>query len=62
MPAKKKLLRFLQRYGASASLDIQQHLGVSQATVSRLMADAADEVIVCGKGKSTRYALAHPIG
>jgi len=62
MPAKQKLRQFLQRQGASTSPEVQQHLVVSQATVSRLMADAADEVIVCGKGKSTRYALAHPIG
>ena len=62
MDQKKELLHFLETQGASSSPEIQAYLGVSQATVSRLMVEAEDEVIVCGKGKSTRYALAQPIG
>lgn len=62
MDQKKELLHFLDAHGASSSPEVQAHLGVSQATVSRLMVEVEDEVIVCGKGKSTRYALAQPIG
>lgn len=62
MSQQKKLLQFLELQGAISSLDIQTHLNVSQATVSRLIAEVADEVVICGKGKSTKYALAHPIG
>ena len=62
MSQQKKLLQLLEIQGAVSSTQIQAHLAVSQATVSRLIAEVADEVIVCGKGKSTKYALAHPIG
>lgn len=62
MNPQKKLLQYLELQGAVSSLDIQAHLKVSQATVSRLIADMAYEVVVCGKGKSTKYAMAHPIG
>ena len=62
MSQQKKLLQLLELRGAVSSTDIQAHLAVSQATVSRMIAEVADEVIVCGKGKSTKYALAQPIG
>jgi hypothetical protein len=62
MSQKKKFLDLLETQGASSSPEIQAYLGVSQATVSRLMVEVEDEVIVCGKGKATKYALAQPIG
>jgi hypothetical protein len=62
MNQKQKLIHLLETQGAASSPEIQAYLGVSQATVSRLMVEVEDEVIVCGKGKSTKYALAQPIG
>ena len=62
MNQQKRLLQFLELQGAISSLEIQAHLNVSQATVSRLIAEVTAEVVICGKGKSTKYALAHPIG
>jgi hypothetical protein len=44
------------------SAAIQAKLNVSQATVSRLVKAQSDALLVCGKGKSTQYALAHAIG
>ena len=45
-----------------AAADIARALGVSQPTVSRLIAAAGHEVIRIGKARSARYALARPIG
>lgn len=56
------LIDFLATHGMATSRAIQNGLKVSQPTVSRLLAGVADEVVVCGKGKSSRYALAQPIG
>ena len=44
-----------------SSREIQQHLGVSQATVSRLLSRAGDRVIRIGRGSSTRYAASSPV-
>lgn len=44
------------------SADIQRALGLSQATVSRLLVSLSDDLVVLGQGRATRYALAHPIG
>ncbi len=35
---------------------------MSQPTASRLLKQIEDEIIVCGQGKRTQYALAQPIG
>lgn len=56
------LIDFLAAHGMATSLAIQNALRVSQPTVSRLLAGVADDVVVCGKGKASRYALAQPIG
>lgn len=56
------LLRLLTTHGAMASADIQAALKISQATVSRLVADLSDEVVKLGAGRSTRYGVAQPIG
>jgi Fic family protein len=52
----------LQSQGAATSAQIQAALNISQPTASRLLKQLDDEVIVCGQGKRTRYALAAPIG
>ncbi len=58
----RELFEFLRRVGASSSAEIQAALDVSQPTVSRLAASVSDEVLLLGKGRSTRYAVAEPIG
>lgn len=40
-----------------SSREIQRLLGVSQATVSRLLSRAGDRIIRIGRGRSTRYAV-----
>ncbi len=62
MSHRQRLRHYLALHGTSSSADLQRHLQVSQATVSPLIMDAVDDIIVCGKGKATRYALAHFIG
>lgn len=58
----QSLLALLSARGMSSSAAIQATMGLSQPTVSRLLALADDDVVVCGQGKSTRYAVAQPIG
>lgn len=63
MPSKEQtLMLYLQRHGASSSADLQSALGVSQATVSRVLAALSDQVLTLGKGRASRYALAQAIG
>ena len=59
---EKNLRRHLTKNGASSSAEIQAALKVSQATVSRLVADMQDAVVKLGAGRSTVYAVANPIG
>lgn len=61
-PKKQALIHYLQSQGARTSQDIQAALKISQPTASRLLAAMSDEVIALGSGRSTRYAVAHPIG
>ena len=51
------LLAILRRQGVVSSTQLQAALGVSQPTVSRLLARAGAEVLTLGRGKRTRYAL-----
>lgn len=44
-----------------SSTELQAALGVSQATVSRLLRRADGRVVRIGRGRSTRYALAEPV-
>lgn len=62
MSYRAALITFLQSQGAASSAQIQAALRISQPTASRLLKQLDDEVIVCGQGKRTRYALAEPIG
>lgn len=59
---KQRLIQLLGAQGAIPSAVIQSRLNVSQATVSRLVKAQDDALVICGKGKSTQYALAHAIG
>lgn len=51
------LLALVRRQGMVSSAQLQAALGVSQPTVSRLLARAGAEVLTVGRGKRTRYAL-----
>lgn len=62
MNTTSTLIQFLRSQGASSSAQLQAALKLSQPTVSRLLKHLDDEIIVCGQGKRTRYALAQPIG
>lgn len=50
-------LRTFLAGGTRQSLEIQEHLHVSQSTVSRLIAAMRQQVVVAGKRRGTRYAL-----
>ena len=62
MASSTVLIALLQSQGAASSTQIQAALGISQPTASRLLKQLDNEVMVCGQGKRTRYALAAPIG
>ncbi|MFZ1728982.1 MAG: type II toxin-antitoxin system HipA family toxin YjjJ [Bacteroidota bacterium] len=57
MPEIPDFLYSLGR-GVRTSSELQELLGVSQSTVSRLIADAGDSVLRLGARRSTRYAAA----
>ena len=56
------LRRALEGAGAASSVDLQRSLGLSQPSVSRLLAAASSQVMVLGRGRATRYALPQRIG
>lgn len=56
-----QLLSLLRRDGPLPARDIGQHLGISQPTVSRLLADAGDRVVRIGRARATRYAAARGV-
>ncbi len=51
----------LRRLGPATSVQLQQDLLCSQATISRRLAHAAAEVATLGRGRSARYALVQAI-
>ncbi|STQ46397.1 putative DNA-binding transcriptional regulator [Ewingella americana] len=51
----------LLRQGSLTAKEIMAQIGVSQATLSRRLAEQSD-VRKIGRGKSTRYALLRPVG
>jgi DNA-binding transcriptional ArsR family regulator len=55
-----ELRRTLDRLGVATAAQLQAALGRSQPTVSRLLAALGAELLVLGRGRSTRYALARP--
>jgi HipA-like C-terminal domain len=55
------LMALLAARGSASSAELQAALGRSQPTVSRLLAATAPALQVLGSGRSTRYALQHPI-
>lgn len=55
-----ELRRTLDRLGVATAAQLQAALGRSQPTLSRLLAALGVELLVLGRGRSTRYALARP--
>jgi uncharacterized membrane protein len=51
---QQELVQTLQEQGACSSAQIQQALGLSQPTVSRLLAAVSREVLVLGGGLPPR--------
>lgn len=56
-PDTAALLAALRRLGPARSAQLQAALGVSQPTVSRLVARAGAEVLTLGRARRSRYAL-----
>ncbi len=61
-PKGKDVLALLTTRGGLPSSSIQEALKLSQPTVSRILSEIGDEIVVLGRGKSTQYAVAHAIG
>ncbi len=54
-------LRVQLSIGPQTSAELQQKLGISQPTVSRLLGQLGNSVIRCGKARSARYLLTRTI-
>ena len=57
-----RLEALLGRSGPLPAASLGRELGLSQPSISRLLADAGDRIVRIGRARATRYALAHPIG
>jgi hypothetical protein len=55
-----ELRRTLDRLGVATAAQLQAALGRSQPTLSRLLTALGAELLVLGRGRRTRYALARP--
>ncbi len=51
------LIRELRRRGTASAAELQQALGISQPTFSRLTAKLTGQVVAMGRARATRYAL-----
>jgi hypothetical protein len=60
-PDLDRLARLLQARGATASRAIAGELGVSQATLTRMVAGLGSSIERIGAARSTRYALRRPV-
>lgn len=61
-PRLPDLIALLRNQGAATAARIGATLGVSQPTVSRLLAAAGDTVVRIGRARATRYALSRQVG
>lgn len=52
----------LARSGPLPAAVLGRELGLSQPSISRLLAEAGDRIVRLGRARATRYALAHSIG
>ncbi|MEK7703544.1 MAG: type II toxin-antitoxin system HipA family toxin YjjJ [Myxococcota bacterium] len=58
---RRALLAFLGRVGPAKAVELQHHLGLSQPAFSRLAHTAAEDLLVVGRARATRYAARRPI-
>ncbi|MBS0211819.1 MAG: type II toxin-antitoxin system HipA family toxin YjjJ [Proteobacteria bacterium] len=58
----QQLENLLRRDGELTAHAIAKHLGISQPTVSRLLAAGGSQVVRIGRARASRYALARQIG
>lgn len=56
-----QLLAVLRAQGPLGASELLPHLGKSQPTLSRLLRGLSQQVVVMGRGRSTRYGLPQPI-
>jgi hypothetical protein len=56
------LKQALSRLGVATAAQLQAALGRSQPTISRLLGTMDSELLVLGRGRRSRYALAEPFG
>ena len=54
---QERALSVLAARGLSKAAQLQQALGKSQPTVSRLLAELSNRVLTVGAGRSTRYGV-----
>ena len=57
----QELLSLLERQGPLSSAEIQKAMGVSQPTVSRMLASTREHVVRIGRGRASRYARVREI-
>ena len=57
-----RLEALLARGGPLPAAALGRELGLSQPSISRLLADAGERIVRLGRARATRYALAHSIG
>ena len=57
-----RLEALLTRGGPLPAAALGRELGLSQPSMSRLLAEAGDRIVRLGRARATRYALAHSIG
>jgi hypothetical protein len=57
----RRLEGLLRQRGALSARDLVPELGITQATLSRLLTSVGSRVVRVGRARATRYALAHEI-
>jgi len=57
----ERLLPLLAAQGTASSVELQQRLGKSQPTISRLLKELEPRVVALGRGRSVRYGAPLPI-
>lgn len=62
MPPFDSIETLLRRNGVMTAAQISSALGISQPTVSRLLAASGSRIVRIGKARASRYAWAHDVG
>src|ERR1700733_10491413 len=56
-----ELFAYLNRHGASTTQSLCQKLQISQSTLSRLLSQNKEQILILGKAQETKYALPRKI-